>query len=1389
MKKKLLALFTALGMLLSMAAVLPAGFLDMMQASASMLYGPCGDNAEYCYDTETKTLTISGTGEMYSYTDSVLPWNGVEHVIIEEGITSVGNGAFKEQKRLLDIVLPSTVERIGAYSFMKSGIKQIICNSGLKTIAEYAFSYSDLHHIILNQGLENIYSYAFYCCMLEGTIDIPDTVAEIGASAFNLGNFEDAGENYPEYFNFSFSFNPPYSGSGYDIVYYFDYWREMDGTFYSQLEPTSFCARAVQKKQLPHVDFVINGDPIIQDDIGFAGINMIVSNSGLNVKPTFFPCSSFNLQDKKGRLSVTSGLSNYNYYTSPCAKYYTIYCNESSQAANLRNVEIIDYNLSHYTTSLKDVKYTGEKVVPDITLTHGTWTLKEGRDYTVECPDAVNAGKVDVTIHGMGKYTGSLSRSFYITKVALDECEFMYSPTEFEYNGKNQNPEITLKNPSGVVLKEDEDYTLEITDNKDVGKGTFTITGCGNYTGSITKEFDVNAKVITNDNLEIVLSTDTEPAVYTGNEIVPEIISVKDKDNNLILKKGTDYNVSYLNNVSAGTANVVIEGINNYSGIVYRPFSIGKVSIKDTEITVIPDSYYYDGTAKKPSVQVSYNSQLLSLGTDYSLSYENNTEIGTGVVTVTGKGNFDSFDTATFKIVEKPKTSIKSCDIYLDETSFAYDGTAHKPEVTVYNGVTLLKNDTDYEVNYSKNTNAGTALVIVSGIGEYVGSETREFTISKRSIRNTTAVLTPDSFYYDGNPKQPSVKVTDGETVLVSGVDYDVSFSSNTNIGSGIVTITGKGNYDSSFESYFNIVEKEHIYNDTIIPSTCTTQGYTIHICKLCGKTYEDSYVAPLGHIFETPTYSWSADNNYCTATRVCSRDHTHFETETVKAVTSIKTPATCTSKGTTRYTTTFSNKEFIQQVKDVENIAELGHSWNAPTYTWSDDYTSCTARIVCKNNSKHIETETVYSSSSVKTPATCTVKGTTRYTAKFSSMVFEQQIADIQNIPVVTHDFDDWTVTTKPTCTAKGVETRKCKNCEATETRDVDALGHKWSDWKTTSFDVNKGISTQTRTCSACNQTESKTTENAIQRLAGSGRYETAAKISQAAFDQADTVVLAYGLNYADALAGVSLAKSMNAPILLTNTKTLDATTLAEIKRLGAKNVIILGGTGAISDEVKKELENNGLTTERIAGASRFGTATAIAEKLTDAPTDVFFVYAFNSADALSVSPIAACKNAPIIYLSTNGDLHPDTAAYLAKLKKAGCVKNAYVIGGTGVISDDMMSKAAKALGLSKATRIAGANRFATCVEVNEKFADVLDGDMLCVATGMDFPDALAGGVYAAINKAPLFLINGKLKTPQLSDEQKAYLKKKAAAKITAFGGTGVVPDNHIADIAKNSI
>ena len=306
------------------------------------------------------------------------------------------------------------------------------------------------------------------------------------------------------------------------------------------------------------------------------------------------------------------------------------------------------------------------------------------------------------------------------------------------------------------------------------------------------------------------------------------------------------------------------------------------------------------------------------------------------------------------------------------------------------------------------------------------------------------------------------------------------------------------------------------------------------------------------------------------------------------------------------------------------------------------------------------------------------------------------------------------------------------------------------------------------------------------VTRFAGAGRYDTAKTISAEGGikSSSKTVVLAYGLNYADALAGVPLAASLNAPILLTNKDAMPEETLGEIKRLGAKNAIILGGEGVVAPNVVNVLKKNNITVERIAGTSRFGTAAKVAQKLNSEPTEIFFVYGLNYADALSVSTVAAAKKAPIIYLNKSGEIDAETASYLKSVK--GKVNKAYVIGGTGVISDSMLTAAGKALGLkpgSTIERVCGANRYSTCVEINKRFANVLTGKSLCIATGKNFPDALAGGVLAAINKAPLFLAD-----TSLSADQKTYLKTKKASKFYVFGGTSAVPNSLVYSIGAAS-
>ena len=302
------------------------------------------------------------------------------------------------------------------------------------------------------------------------------------------------------------------------------------------------------------------------------------------------------------------------------------------------------------------------------------------------------------------------------------------------------------------------------------------------------------------------------------------------------------------------------------------------------------------------------------------------------------------------------------------------------------------------------------------------------------------------------------------------------------------------------------------------------------------------------------------------------------------------------------------------------------------------------------------------------------------------------------------------------------------------------------------------------------------------IVRIFGDNRFATAAEIAKNTYEKADTVVLAYGMNYADALAGVTIASAMNAPILLTNTDSLPRQTTNAIEKLGAKNVIILGGTGVISETVENTLKQQKLNTERIAGSTRFETAVKIAEKIGSltrkAPKELFFVYANNFADALSASSVAAAKGSCVLYLRTDGELDKATAKYLESVK--GSVENAYVIGGEGVISDEMMKAAGDALGIEP-TRISGNNRYETCIAVNEAFNDVLTGNCLCVATGADFPDALAGGVYAALYYSPMMLAAGSL-----SKKQTDYLKDKNAQQIVVFGGKGAVPDELVDKIAK---
>jgi len=294
------------------------------------------------------------------------------------------------------------------------------------------------------------------------------------------------------------------------------------------------------------------------------------------------------------------------------------------------------------------------------------------------------------------------------------------------------------------------------------------------------------------------------------------------------------------------------------------------------------------------------------------------------------------------------------------------------------------------------------------------------------------------------------------------------------------------------------------------------------------------------------------------------------------------------------------------------------------------------------------------------------------------------------------------------------------------------------------------------------------------VSRIFGSNRYTTAVEVSQAGWpDGAGTVLLARGDNFPDSLAGVSLAYQLNAPILLTPTASLNSATKQEIVRLGVGRVIILGGTGAVSTAVETELLAMATvdTVDRLGGANRYETAKLIAEEL-DKGADfdtAFLAFGHGFPDALAAASYGAMKGYPI--LLTGRDSLPQ--ATKAALDSLSSIQKVVIVGGEAVISDAVRVELQNR-GLTVA-RVMGANRYQTALELAKTYLPVMTEEVF-IATGLNFPDALAGGVLAAKRYSGVLLVRGDRAT--LPESVEVFLTGRVITRATILGGTSAVSE-----------
>lgn len=363
----------------------------------------------------------------------------------------------------------------------------------------------------------------------------------------------------------------------------------------------------------------------------------------------------------------------------------------------------------------------------------------------------------------------------------------------WKYTGKpiTFSPVLKFHNRT---LTEGKDYTLSFSNNQNSGVGTFTITGLGLYSGTLTNNFGIWQ--INLSQAEVTFSQSSY--LYTGTPLTPKPTVTW---NGITLTENVDYTLSWHNNAQQGNAYVTVSGKGNFTGESNKYFYIDLTPITEAEIGDIPDYEYAPGKEFKPEPTVTLNGVTLKKDVDYTLSYFDNTMASSRTnrprVHITGIGIYRSGFSKYFTInplklsgetIELPDTNCGNGSV----TTFLRNHL-----VITYKGVQLTSDD--YSIT-SLRCSAGNEILGFSISYKQNYSGTRQMTSVKRC--NLSDI--PKQIF-SGNAVTPKPTVKYGSVTLQEGTDYVLSWADNTKTGTGSVTVTGINKYFASQTLTFKI--------------------------------------------------------------------------------------------------------------------------------------------------------------------------------------------------------------------------------------------------------------------------------------------------------------------------------------------------------------------------------------------------------------------------------------------------------------------------------------------------------------------------------------------------------------------------------------------------------
>ena len=281
--------------------------------------------------------------------------------------------------------------------------------------------------------------------------------------------------------------------------------------------------------------------------------------------------------------------------------------------------------------------------------------------------------------------------------------------------------------------------------------------------------------------------------------------------------------------------------------------------------------------------------------------------------------------------------------------------------------------------------------------------------------------------------------------------------------------------------------------------------------------------------------------------------------------------------------------------------------------------------------------------------------------------------------------------------------------------------------------------------------------------RLNGADRYHTMRLGLDRHYFDSDSVVIATGANFPDALAASALAGSKECPIVLTPPDELSDRTKLYLEWAKPTEAYIIGGESAVSSEVEESLRGMGMETNRVFGADRYDTSLRVMEQVQGLSDTVIVATGKNYADTLSIGPWSYVSKSPVVLAGPDGRLSDDALQAIAD----GGFSNYLIVGGTLVVSPDVEDQLAD---LNKLARLGGADRY----ETSRLIADweLSEGGMSCahpfVATGENFPDALAGASLSGAENSIMVLTGSS----DISTLDVIFQNADEVSEVSVLGG-----------------